>query len=178
VTGDDVTLTTTSYVVLGLVARIEPTTSYELKQFVARSIGYFWPFPHSQLYAEPARLASAGYLTEEAEATGRKRRLYRSTPEGMAALRAWITAGTSDQSEIRDLGLLKLFFGGRVDRTALVDLAEHQRAAHTTRLAEYEDLARLVAPVAEPFELKTLDLGLRYERLAVSFWDEVRADLG
>jgi DNA-binding PadR family transcriptional regulator len=177
VDGEEVNLTTTSYVMLGLVARIEPATSYDLKQFVARSIGYFWPFPHSQIYAEPARLAAAGLLLEEVEATGRKRRLYRSTPEGTGALRRWIAEGTSDPSEIRDLGLLKLFFGGRVDHATLVNLAERQLAAHTERLDEYRELYHQVSSVAEPFELRTLELGLRYEQMAADFWAEVRGEL-
>ena len=53
-------LTPTSYVVLGLVGAFGPCTSYDMKRFVSVSIGYFWPFPHSQLYAEPARLAQLG----------------------------------------------------------------------------------------------------------------------
>src|SRR4029079_5842767 len=39
----EVALTPTSYVVLGLVGARGPLTPYEMKQFVARSIGYFWP---------------------------------------------------------------------------------------------------------------------------------------
>ena len=45
----------TSYLVLGMVAVRGPSTPYELKRAVARSVGYFWPFPHAQFYAEPAR---------------------------------------------------------------------------------------------------------------------------
>ena len=74
-----INLTPTSYVVLGLVAERDGLTSYELKQHVAQSIGYFWPFPHSQLYAEPHRLAEAGLLTETTEASGRRRTTYRVT---------------------------------------------------------------------------------------------------
>ena len=52
-------LTPTSYLVLGLTVRHGPVTSYELKQRVQESLGNFWSFPHSQLYAEPERLALA-----------------------------------------------------------------------------------------------------------------------
>jgi len=67
-------LTPTSYLVLGLVARQGQCTSYDMKVLVSNSIGYFWTFPHSQLYAEPARLAGFGLLHEVQETTGRKRR--------------------------------------------------------------------------------------------------------
>ena len=63
---------------------------YDMKQFVARSIGYFWSFPHSQLYAEPVRLAAAGLLTEEVEQGGRKRRTYRLARTGRKALERWL----------------------------------------------------------------------------------------
>ena len=53
-------LTPTSYLVLGLVARQGECTSYDMKRTVSGSIGYFWTFPHSQLYAEPAGSRSWG----------------------------------------------------------------------------------------------------------------------
>ena len=49
-------LTPTSYLVLGLVRTLQPCTSYDMKLLVNISIGMFWSFQHSQLYAEPARL--------------------------------------------------------------------------------------------------------------------------
>ena len=63
-------LTQTSYVVLGLVDQAGEATPYDLKQIVAATIGNFFSIPHSQLYAEPERLAKAGYLTERRERTG------------------------------------------------------------------------------------------------------------
>ena len=54
-------LTPVSYLVLGWISR-RPATPYELKRMSAQSVGYFWEFPHSQLYAEPARLAKLGLL--------------------------------------------------------------------------------------------------------------------
>ena len=119
-------LTTTSYVVLGLVAAREPITSYEMKRNVARSIGYFWPFPHSQLYAEPARLVGLGLLEEDVEATGRKRRRFRITETGRQALSRWLAEPASEPTEIRDLGMLKLFFGSQTRREDLVALAAEQ----------------------------------------------------
>jgi DNA-binding PadR family transcriptional regulator len=104
-------LTPTSYVVLGLVGAFGPCTSYDMKRSVAVSIGYFWSFPHSQLYAEPARLVELGLLSEERESTGRKRRLYALTSAGRRALRTWLAEPTDEPTEIRDLAILKLFFG-------------------------------------------------------------------
>ena len=44
----------------GLVGQAGEATPYDLKQIVAATIGNFFSIPHSQLYAEPERLAKAG----------------------------------------------------------------------------------------------------------------------
>jgi len=166
-------LTTTSYVVLGLVADREPITSYEMKRNVARSIGYFWPFPHSQLYAEPARLVRLGLLEEDVEPTGRKRRRFRITDTGRQALSRWLAEPTSEPTEIRDLGMLKLFFGSQGRREDLVALASEQHDAHQRRYEEYEALHVAVRDLAGLWELATLEVGMRYERMAAEFWSDV-----
>jgi PadR family transcriptional regulator AphA len=170
---DSVHLTTVSYVVLGLVSCAEPVTSYEMKRLVAVSIGNFWPFPHSQLYAEPARLAAAGLLDEDVERSGRKRRRYRMTAAGRAALREWLATPTSDPTEIRDHGLLKLFFGDQGSDGDLRALAAAQRQAHQARRDEYAALHAAIGSSVTPWSLATLEMGLRFEQLAVDFWSEV-----
>jgi PadR family transcriptional regulator, regulatory protein AphA len=69
-------LTPTSYIVLGLLEWGGRCTPYELKGLVAESVGNFGTLQHAQLYTEPARLAAAGYVTEEKEEGGRRRKLY------------------------------------------------------------------------------------------------------
>ena len=167
------TLTTTSYVVLGLVASHEPVTSYDLKRLVSHSIGYFWSFPHSQLYAEPARLAAARLLDEETETSGRRRRRYRVTPAGREALNRWLGETSPEPAEIRDLGMLKLFFGSQGRREDLLALASEQHAAHQRRYEEYGALHDSVRHVAGRWELATLEIGTRYEQMATEFWADV-----
>src|SRR3954467_3593070 len=126
-------LTPTSYVVLGLLAEVARATPYELKSLVGAGVGNFWSIPHSQLYAEPARLAAAGYVDEQREETGRRRRTYSLTNAGRDALAAWRAEPTDALPELRDLALLKLFFGADPKF-----VAEHQLPAHEAKLAEYE----------------------------------------
>jgi DNA-binding PadR family transcriptional regulator len=172
----DVSLTTTSYLVLGIVGELGPSTPYDMKQFVARSIGYFWSFPHSQLYAEPVRLAAAGLLTEVVEQGGRKRRTYRLARAGRRALERWLAEPTAEPTEIRDLGLLKLFFGSLTGSPERRALAEEQRRAHHRRREEYEALREAVSAVATPHQLATLEMGLRFERASAAFWTELLDD--
>src|SRR5205807_9741462 len=104
-------LTPTSYLVLGLIALLGRATSYDLKSVVGRSIGYFWSFPHSQLYAEPDRLVGMGLLAEDRESTGRRRRIYSITDAGRTELESWLRDPDTEPPEFRIMGTLKLFFG-------------------------------------------------------------------
>jgi PadR family transcriptional regulator, regulatory protein AphA len=173
----DISLTATSYLVLGLVRALQPCTSYDMKRLVGVSIGHFWPFPHSQLYAEPARLARHGYLSEEQEHGGRRRRRYRLTGDGEAALHDWLAAPMGDDTtELRDLGLLKLFFGDAASEADLRAIAEARRAAHDTAIRELERIRETDAAEATPAQLATLELGLRWHRTAMEFWVGVADD--
>jgi DNA-binding PadR family transcriptional regulator len=162
-------LSPVSYVVLGLVSE-GATTSYDMKQKVARSVGYFWNFPHSQLYAEPARLAQLGLLADKQEQRGRRRRIYTITETGRSALTGWLREPTSEPTQIRDTGLLKLFFGESLDRDEVVALARAQEEAHRTRLAAYEAIEQVIEA---PRHGATLRAGLLFERTFADFWHEL-----
>src|SRR5579859_2085071 len=169
-----IALSPTSYLVLGCLATGGPATPYELKQAVTGGIGYFWSFPHSQLYSEPARLAAAGYVSEEREEGGRRRRVFSITDTGRAALQAWLADATDELPEIRDIALLKLFFGAQSDPQALVALADVQREAHRRRLETYEALdAAAGADRTRSAAGATLGLGLAFERAANAFWASI-----
>jgi DNA-binding PadR family transcriptional regulator len=170
-------LTPTSYVVLGLLASLGPCTPYEMEQHVDASLGHFWSFPHSQLYSEPVRLAERGLVEEHREEGGRRRRTFTLTGAGRQALQDWLAAPQGDApsaapaTEIRDLGLLKLFFGAVArDEADVVANARLQAQAHRTKLQLYEDLAQLAQ---EPHVAATLRLGTAYERAAITFWDSI-----
>jgi PadR family transcriptional regulator AphA len=162
-------LTPTSYVVLGLVDVLESATPYDLKQAASLGLGNFWSLPHTQLYSEPARLAAAGLLDERREQAGRRRRIYTLTDSGRSALEEWRNEPTADTYEIRDAGLLRLFFGA--DPLALAEL---QLAAHRENLRRFEELqARAGADAPEGARL-ALEAGIGHEREYVRFWSALR----
>jgi DNA-binding PadR family transcriptional regulator len=160
-------LTPTSHIVLGLLAMSGQATPYDLKQMASGSVGHFWSLPHSQVYAEPARLARAGYLTEEQEPDGRRRKLYGLTDSGRQALEDWLANPTPELYMLRDLALLKLFFGADVHQLAEVQLPTHQK-----RLAEYEALSKQLSDDTPTGARLALELGIRHERETVDFWTE------
>ena len=111
-------LTPTSYLVLGLLAREGPSTPYDLERHVEATLGHFWSFPHTQLYSEPARLAKQGLVSEQRETEGRRRRVFTITPTGASALVAWLQQPSDAPTELRDPGLLQLFFADQASSEA------------------------------------------------------------
>ena len=129
----DLRLTAVSYMVLGLIELAGgEATPYALKQFVPPSVGNFWTVGHPQLYTEPERLARAGLLAEEREEGGRRRRMYRLTPAGRKALDAWRATPAGELGELRNPGLLQLFFGA--EKAPLAEAVA--RGLHGAKLAK------------------------------------------
>jgi PadR family transcriptional regulator, regulatory protein AphA len=167
-TESDIRLTPTSYIVLGLLDAAGEATPYELKQAVAASVGNFWSLQHAQLYTEPERLARAGYLSERREESGRRRKRYRLTAAGRAALREWLATPVPGVTELRDVGLLQLFFGADPQALAAARLPSHR-----AKLAEYEALAELDMA---PGWRRALESGIGHEREWVRFWSRLARD--
>jgi PadR family transcriptional regulator AphA len=168
----DVRLSATSYVVLGMIALRGPSTPYELKRAVGHSVGYFWHFPHAQLYSEPDRLAARGLLELVAEQHGRRRKTYSLTDAGRKALRDWLASPTDEHFQMRDIAELKLFFNEAGDpENDVPALARDQIKQHEARIAVYERMVERFGddPHAQP-RMITLELGLEMEHAALRFW--------
>jgi PadR family transcriptional regulator, regulatory protein AphA len=164
----EVRLTPPSYIVLGLLDWTGESTPYRLKQLVAGSVGFFWSLQHAQLYTEPERLARGGYVSERREEGGRRRKLYKLTDKGRTALAQWRAEPTAHLSEVRDLGLLKLFFGADP-----AELAGVQLAAHRAELTEYEGIRDGMADDVPEGPRLALELGIRQAHTWIEFWEEL-----
>src|SRR5688572_15584193 len=104
-------LSPTGRVILGMLA-VEPRSGYDIKAIVDKSTRFFWAASYGQIYPELKRLAERGLIEPEAEAEGgRRRTTYRLTEAGHDAFAAWIRDPELTH-ELRDEGLLKLFFVG------------------------------------------------------------------
>lgn len=165
---NEIRLTPTSYIVLGLIDACEEATPYDLKQAVASGLGNFWSLQHAQLYTEPERLAGAGYLVERREEGGRRRRHYSVTDKGRAALGEWLAEPTAELTELRDLALLKVFFGA--DPQAM---AATQTPAHEAQLAVYEELYDRAGREMPEGSRISLEAGIEAERIWVGFWSRL-----
>jgi DNA-binding PadR family transcriptional regulator len=164
-------LTPTSYVVLGLVDWLGPSTPYDLKRAVAAGLGNFWSFPHTQLYTEPERLAHAGLLRERREESGRRRKVYSLTAAGRRELEAWRGEPTAELTELRDIGLLKLYLGADPHAMAEVQLEAHRRKLH-----EYEELKKRDTGAEPRGAWQALDAGIGHAREWIRFWSGLAED--
>jgi DNA-binding PadR family transcriptional regulator len=166
-------LSGTSYAVLALIGLLGEASPYDLKQALERSVENFWPVPHTTFYAEPARMAQEGLLSERQEQTGRRRKTYSLTDAGRAALASWAASPELAPPQLREEATLKVFAGG--DPVAL--FAERRRW-HTAKLEELEGYLREL-PEGWGYEgvRRSLMMGVRYERAVVEATDGLLADL-
>jgi PadR family transcriptional regulator, regulatory protein AphA len=157
-------LSPTARVILGLLAR-QPMTGYEIKQMTDRSTRFFWGASYGQIYPELRRLEADGLVRSREEPRGRvPRRVYSLTKAGRSALDAWLEE-TDETYEVRDEGLLKLFFGELMPAERRLELIRR-------RQAWYEETAALFRSIGD--ELGELDEAsgavLRYG-IEVMEWD-------
>ena len=120
-------LTTTSYVILGLLS-LRSWSTYELAQQMRRSLRYYWPRAESHIYEAPKRLVDHGLATASLEHAGRRRRtVYTITAKGRKALRAWL-AEPGHGPLVEFEGLVKLLFAEGAGKSELLATLEIGRA--------------------------------------------------
>jgi PadR family transcriptional regulator AphA len=120
-------LSPTARVILGML-RLGLRTGYEIKKAIDTSTRFFWGASFGQIYPELHRLREAGLVEARDQPRGRVRRTeYTLTPVGEQALREWLTNPEGAIFEIRDEGLLRLFFGDVLEREEVLANLRAQR---------------------------------------------------
>ena len=172
-------LSATAYVILGML-RNEPRSGYEIKQQVDNSTRFFWAASYGQIYPELAKLAEAGLVTGEEQPTGgRKRTIYRLTRTGRAELRRWLDE-LPERLELRDEGLLKLFFAGAVDRDKALGIIDARRRMAEDKLAALraiEPRAVETASSGDPYPHLVLRYGVEMSEWTIAWCKRARAEV-
>jgi PadR family transcriptional regulator AphA len=158
------------YVVLGMV-RLGARSGYEIKQTVELSIRFFWTISQAQIYPSLERLERGGLLKGRSEPQGKRpRRVFAITKAGEAALRRWLGQDESIPFELRDVGMLKLFFADAVDRDDALSLL----AAVLRRSEERVSTLRAIEATAQHAEhegnvypLLTLQMGIAFHQAMI-----------
>ena len=143
-----------------------PMTGYELKQHFDTSIYYFWNANLSQIYPMLNSMAEEGLLTMEVEYQEHRpnRKVYYITDAGQQELLLWLRE-PADLPPLRVAFLIKIFFGGSLDKEEILALLRHQLTLHQERLVEYQETVR------ETVRQNVESTGLEREGF---FWDLTR----
>jgi DNA-binding PadR family transcriptional regulator len=160
-------LTPTGRVILGMIARGRQT-GYDIKQFVDKSTRHFWAASYGQIYPELRRLEQQGLVRSRPEPSGaRARTVYELTPAGERALNDWLGADSGLAYELRDEGMLKLFFSDLAPDARLANV----RAMHALYQRKLDQLSLLEAKAAEmPTGPRlTLEIGLGVTRWLIAW---------
>jgi PadR family transcriptional regulator AphA len=171
-------LSTTAYVILGML-RNEPRSGYEIKQAVDHSTRFFWAASYGQIYPELRRLAKAGLVEGESRPTGgRRRTVYRLTDAGREELRRWLDR-PPERLELRDEGLLKLFFAGAAEPGQAVEIIEAKQRLMEEKLATLRAIEPYAAAAAssDPFPSVVLRYGLESSEWVIAWCERARAEL-
>jgi len=171
----NVELSPTGRVILGMIA-FGKRTGYDIKTFVDRTTRYFWAASYGQIYPELKRLEDQGLIRGRPEPSGgRARTVYELTDAGRAALEHWLGAEDEPSYELRDEGMLKLFFSDSLPQRRI----EIVRAIRTR---EERDLAHLRS--IEPHASKgptgsylTLQMGIGFTEWIIKWCEATERQL-
>jgi DNA-binding PadR family transcriptional regulator len=142
-------LSATGKVILGMLAA-RPRSGYEIKQLVDSSARFFWAASYGQIYPELKKLEKAGLITGGDSSTGaRQRTTFELTAEGRRAAREWIEE-PPEVLEMRDEGLLKLFFAGAIDPKRAAEVARERATISRTKAAQLRAIAQQIERTGSP----------------------------
>ncbi len=164
-----------AYVVLGMV-RLGARSGYEIKQAVELSIRFFWTISQAQIYPSLAQLERAGLITGRSEPQGRRpRRVYAITAAGEIALKSWLRQEQPIPFELRDVGLLKLFFADALepnDALTLVSAVKRRSHERVATLRAIEPAARHAEEADNAYPLLTLRMGIAFHQAMIDVCEE------
>ncbi|HEY6551679.1 MAG TPA: PadR family transcriptional regulator [Solirubrobacterales bacterium] len=169
----------TAYVILGMVSR-EPRSGYEIKALVDETTRFFWAASYGQIYPELKRLSEAGLVKgQDAPRGDRKRTVYAITANGEVALEDWLRQ-PPQTFEMREEGLLKLFFSGVLPPEQAAEtvrwMREH-RLGLAARLRDIEPKAEEKLEQGDPFPLMVLQGGIEFNEWFADWCERMEARL-
>ena len=169
-------LTTTEAVALGVLAEGE-RSGYDLLKRVESSVGHIWSPAKSQLYAILPRLVESGLARRRMvrQSTRPDKQLYRLTPNGKQAVRAWLEhAAPRSFDEL----MLKVFFAKLVPRGSLRRQLEDFREDQVAQLEDYRAIEREIASKPQSrYGYLTLRYGLELMPVRIEWIDRALKEL-
>jgi DNA-binding PadR family transcriptional regulator len=163
------------------MVRLGARSGYEIKQAVEVSIRFFWTISQAQIYPSLELLERRGLVRGRSKPRGRRRRrVYEITQAGERELQAWLRREEPMAFELRDLGLVKLFFADALDRNQALQLVAAMKRRSEERvkaLQEVEPVAEQVANQGNAYPLLTLRMGIAFHHAMVDVSKEIEQRL-
>lgn len=156
-----------------------PHSGYDLSKIFSESVGYFWQASQQQIYRELGKLEAAGLIVSEViPREGRlDKKLYSITEQGKQHLIEWMHK-PSEPDIIREDLLVKIFSGGIVPVSLLIeDVARHRRI-HLEKLSIYREIEKEKCPYPkelnkeEKLRRLVLKAGMKYEEAWIEWCDD------
>lgn len=164
----------------GLEWDFEPS-GYDVAKTIDQTIGFFYTPAKSQVYAHLRRIVEAGFATErEVEQESRPdKKVYRVTPEGVEAFRAWLSVTPVELEPIESTFLLKVFFSHLLPPDEVLAMVESYRKLSVDLLARYREIEgeALEHPESLPGPYLTLKYGIAYVQAAIEWCDAALKEL-
>ena len=168
-------LSPTARVILGMIA-LGNRTGYDIKRVVDKSTRHFWAASYGQIYPELGRLEKAGLVHGRPEPSGgRARTVYELTPRGESALRDWLASDAEPTYELRDEGMLKLFFSDSAPERRIANVRA-MRARQERKLAELRELEGKTGEWHTGPRM-TLEMGIAYAQFMADWCAETERRL-
>lgn len=161
-------LTNTAYVILGAL-QYGPKSGYDIKARVDISTRFFFSASYGQIYPELKRLRSRKLITGSSQMTGRRERtVYEITDGGRKRLRDWMLAPDAGY-EMRDEGMLKIFFSGTLSHTEQIGRVDALRSQREEQLENLLAIKNDLPPEADEIHRAILEYGIGQLRLAIDW---------
>ncbi len=102
-------------VILGLLSH-EDLSGYDIKKRIDTGISFFWKGSFGNIYPALKEMEGQGFITKkDSSVGGRERITYHITADGKTLLKNWLKEEEAS-NELRYETLLKLFFGGNLNK--------------------------------------------------------------
>ena len=151
------------------------------KRAVESSIRFFWTISHAQIYPSLKRLERAHLIKGRSQPLGKRaRRVFEVTPAGEAALKDWLRRDDPMPFELRDIGLVKLFFADALDRgdaAVLVAAIKRRSEARNVTLASIAPSAQDKQSEGNTYPLLTLRMGIAFHQAIIAVCSEFEQSL-
>lgn len=142
------------HAILGLLSW-KPMTGYEMKHIFENSSSLYWSGNNNQIYKALVQLLNEGLVTHVLELQEHlpSKKIYTVTPEGLAALKAWVVSHP-EAADMKKSFLVQLAWADLLtDEELLALLNEYEREVEIQLLVEKEKLRRgPIAPDRTPRE--------------------------